>query len=59
MQITDDQGSEFICHDFIKYLIEMEYGIIAKTSTWGNPTSNAIVERIQQVLGLLMRTYNI
>ena len=39
-EITYDQGSEFIGHEFRKSIIEEEYGIVAKTSTSGNPTSN-------------------
>ena len=37
MEITYDQGSEFIGHEFRKSLIEEEYGIIAKPSTSRNP----------------------
>ena len=43
MEITYDQVSEFIGHEFIKYLIEREYEITAKPSTLGNPTSNVIL----------------
>ena len=50
------QGSEFIGHEFRKSLIEMEYGIAAKPSTLGKPTSNEILERIHQVLENLVRT---
>ena len=59
MEITYYQGSEYIGHEFIKYLIEMEYGIISKPSTSVNPMSNSILERIHQVLGNLVRTHNI
>ena len=59
MEIAYNQGSEFISHEFKKYLIEMEYGITAKPITSGNPTSNVILERIHQVLGSLVRTCNI
>ena len=59
MEITYDQGLEFIGHEFRKYLIEIEYGVTAKPSTLGNPTSNAILELIRQVLGNLVRTCNI
>ena len=59
MEIMYDQGSKFIGHEFGKYLIEIEYGIIAKPSTLGNPTFNAILKRIHQVIGNLVRTYNI
>ena len=51
--------SEFIGHEFIKSLIEMKYGITAKQSTSENPTSNAILGQIHQVLGNLVQTCNI
>ena len=54
-----DQGSKFISHEFRKYLIETEYRITAKTITLRNPTSNAILERIHQVLGNLVQNFNI
>ena len=53
------QVSEFIGHEFRIFSVEEEYGITAKKSTSGNPTSNAILERIHQVIGNLVRTYNI
>ena len=59
MEITYDQRKEFIGNEFIKFSIEMEYGITAKPSNLINPTSNAILERIHQVLGNLVRTCNI
>ena len=59
MEITYDHGSEFIGHEFRKYPIETKYGITTKPRTLGNPTSNAILERINQVLGNLVRNYNI
>ena len=37
----------------------MENGIVSKPSTLGNPMSNAILERVCQVLGNLVRTCNI
>ena len=37
----------------------MKYGINAKTITLGNSMSNAILERIYQVIGNLVRTFNI
>ena len=58
-EITYDQGEEFIGHDFKKPLIEMEYGITPKPSTLGNPTSNAILEFIRQIIGNLVRAFNI
>ena len=59
MEIMYDQGSEFIGHEFRKYLIEEEYGIVAKPITLVNPMSNTILEWIQQVIGNLVRTCNI
>ena len=56
IKITYNQGEEFIGHEFIKYLINMEYRITAKPSTLGNPMSNSVLERIHQVLGKLVRT---
>ena len=37
----------------------MEYGITSKPNTSGNPTSNAILEQIHQVLGNIVLTCNI
>ena len=54
-----EQQKEFIGHKFKKYLIEMEYGIIEKSSTSGNTMWNAVSERIHQVLGNLVRTFKI
>ena len=59
IEIMYDQGKEFIGHEFRKYQIETEYGITSKPSTSGNPTSNAILEQIHQVLGNLVRTFNV
>ena len=58
-EITYDQGEEFIGHEFQKSLIETEYRIIAKPSTSGNSMSNMILKWIHQVLGNLVRTFNI
>ena len=43
VEITYDQGSEFIGHKFRKSLIEIECGITAKPSTFGNTMSNAVL----------------
>ena len=51
IEITYDQGLEYIDHGFRKPIIEKEYGITAKPSTLRNPTSNAILDQIHQVLG--------
>ena len=59
IEIPYDQGKEFIGHEFKKYLIEKEYWITVKPSTSGNPVSNALLERIHQVLGNIVWTFNI
>ena len=59
IEIMYDQEYEFIGNEFRKYLIEREYGITAKPSTLRNPTSNTILERIHQVIGNLLQTFNI
>ena len=59
MKIMYDQGSEFICHEFRKSLIEIQYGITAKPSTSVNSTSSEILELIHPVLGNLVRNFNI
>ena len=59
MEAMYEQESEFICCDFRNYLIKREYGITAKPSTSKNTASNTILERIHQVLGNLVRNFNI
>ena len=48
IEVTYDQGSEFIGHKFRQYLIETEYGITAKPSILVNPMYNKILELIHQ-----------
>ena len=48
MEIMYDQGSEFIGHEFKNYHIKGEYEMKGSPSTSGNPTSNKILERIQE-----------
>ena len=55
--MVDDHN--LLGHDFRQYLIEREYGISANPSTLINPTYNAVLKRIQQVLGNLVCTFNI
>ena len=59
IEIMYDEGKYFIGHEFRRSLIYMEYGITAKPSTSGNTMSNAVLERIHQVLGNIVRTFNI
>ena len=58
IEIRYDQRKKYFGHKFRKYLIETEYRITNKPSTSGNPMYNAILERIHQVLGKLVRTFN-
>ena len=46
IEITYDQGKDFIRHEFRKSLIKMEYEITAKPITLVNLMSNEILERI-------------
>jgi transposase InsO family protein len=57
-QITFDRGSEFIGEDF-KRMIKEDYGIKAKPITVRNPQANAIVERVHQVIGNIIRTFEL
>ena len=57
-QITFDRGSEFIGQDF-KRMVQNDYGIKAKPITVRNPQSNAIVERVHQVIGNIIRTFEL
>ena len=53
-EIMNDQGSEFLGHEFMKSLTEKEYGILAKPSISGNTTYNAIFKRIHVVIDNLV-----
>jgi transposase InsO family protein/exonuclease VII small subunit len=57
-QVTFDRGSEFIGKDFQK-MIKEDYAIKAKPITVRNPQANAIVERIHQVIGNMVRTFEL
>ena len=57
-QITFDRGSEFVGHDF-QDMIKNDYGIKAKPISVRNPQANAIVERIHQVIGNIIRTFEL
>ena len=59
VEITYDQGGEFLGREFKNSLIENEYGIKTKPASPGNPQANTIIERTHQVLGNLIHTYNL
>ena len=57
-QVTFDRGSEFIGKDF-KQMIKRDYGIKGKPITVRNPQANATVERVHQVIGNIIRTFEL
>ena len=57
-QVTFDRGEEFMNKKFKRMLME-GYGIKKKPITTRNPQANAIVERIHQVLGNMLRIFNL
>ena len=57
-RITMDRGSEFIGHEF-RRMIKEDYGIKAKPITTRNPQANAIVERVHQTIGNIIRTFEL
>jgi hypothetical protein len=57
-QVTYDRGSEFIGKDFQK-MIKNDYGVKGKPITVRNPQANAIVERVHQVNGNMIRTFEL
>ena len=57
-QVTFDRGSEFIGKDFQKTIKE-DSEIKAKPITVRSPQANAIVERIHQVIGNIIRTFEL
>ena len=59
MEIMYDQGKGFIGNYFRKSPIETEYGITDKPRTSRNTNPNEILERINQALANLVRTFNI
>ena len=57
-QITFDRGSEFIGQAF-KNMIRDDYGIKGNPIITRNPQANAIVERVHQVVGNIVRTFEL
>ena len=56
-KITYDKGSEFMA-EFATMIVE-EYGIKKKGISPRNPQANAILERIHQVIGNMIKTFKI
>ena len=57
-QIAFDRGNEFIGHEF-RHMVTHNYGIKCKPITVRNPQANAIVEQIHQVIGNIIRTFDL
>ena len=57
-RITFDRGSKFIGHEF-QQMIKEDYGIKAKPITVRNPQANAIVERVHQTIGNMIKTFQL
>ena len=57
VDITYDQGGEFLGHEYKHILIENECGITTKPYLPRNLQAKTIIERIQPVLGNLVLTY--
>ena len=57
-QITFDRGSEFMGADFQRMITE-DYGIKKKPITVRNPQANSIIERVHQVIGNMIRTFEL
>ena len=57
-QVTFDRGSEFMGEDF-KKMLTSDYGIKRKPITVRNPQANAIVERVHQVIGNMVRSFEL
>ena len=59
LEVIYDQGGEFLGHEFKNSLIEDKYGTKNKPDSFENPQVNATIDIIHQVLGNLVRTYNL
>ena len=59
VEITYDWGGEFLGHECKSSLTEQEYGIKKKPDSSGNPQANVTMEQVHQVLGNIVRTYNL
>ena len=52
-----DRGKEFMAE--FKQMIKNDYGIKPKPITTRNPQANAIIERVHQTIGNILRTFNV
>ena len=56
-RIVFDRGTKFM-YEFAK-MCQNEYGLKSKPITDSNPRSNAIIERIHQTIGNIIRTFDV
>jgi hypothetical protein len=56
-QITLDRGTEFMA-EFAK-MVKNDYSLKLKPVAARNPQANAIIERVHQTIGNIMRTFNV
>ena len=56
-KITIDRGKEFLAE--FKIMMENDYGISCSPISVRNPQANAIVERVHQTIGNIIRTFKI
>jgi transposase InsO family protein len=56
-RITLDRGTEFMA-EFAK-MVKNDHGLKLKPITTRNPQANAIVERVHQTIGNIIRTFNV
>ena len=57
-QITFDWGNKFLGHEF-RHMVLHDYGIKCKPISVRNPQANAIVEWVHQVIGNIIRTFDL
>jgi transposase InsO family protein len=57
-QVIIDRGNEFMGHEF-KTMMSTDYGIKVKPTKVRNPQANAILERVHQTLGNIIRTFEL
>ena len=56
-KIVLDRGKEFMAE--FAHMIKNDYGITRRPITTRNPQANAIIERVHQTIGNILRTFNI
>ena len=56
-KVIVDRGNEFLAE--FREMIINDYGITVKPITSRNPQANAILERVQQTIGNILRTFKV